>query len=140
MNYLHCSLLSLEYRETRTETAFKTSHLKQSDIYQIEKKILSKIRKINTHASDIRDMLFMPLLKLCTFYILHWLLNFARFFLFKIIKISCFHDNTDSKFFLYKKKSFFFVWNLRKHFISQSLLCFTHRLKYLKKKEKMYIR
>lgn len=135
MNYLHCSLLSLEYRETRTETAFKTSHLKQSDIYQIEKKILSKIRKINTHASDIRDMLFMPLLKLCTFYILHWLLNFERFFLFKIIKISCFHEIFTitlirNCFFLYKKKSFFCVWNLRKHFISQSLLCFTHRLKY----------
>lgn len=65
------ALFTLEYRETRTETTFKTSHQKQSDIYQIEKKILSKIRKINTHASDIRDMLFMPLLKLCTFYILH---------------------------------------------------------------------
>lgn len=127
MNYLHCSLLSLEYRETKTETAFKTSHLKQSDIYHIEKKILSKIGK-KKFPSDIRVMLFLSSLKLCTFNILHWLLNFAGVFFFslKIIRISSFHYN-----YIYDN-----IMNLRKHFISilvllsQTLLCFSHQLQY----------
>lgn len=140
MNYLHCSLLSLEYRETRTETAFKTSHLKQSDIYQIEKKILSKIRKINTHL--ISEICYLCLCwncvhSTCTFFIDCWI---SRFFSLQNKLLSWnIYDNTDSKlFFFYIRKKFFFVWNLRKHFISQSLLCFTHRLKYLKKKRCTY--
>lgn len=43
------------------------------------KKNLSKIRK-KIFPSDIRVWLFLSSLKLCTFNILHWLLNFAGVF------------------------------------------------------------